>query len=120
MLRIAGQVPVYLILDAVDECPDDCGIPSTRGKVLDFLEELVKLRLPSLWLCVTSRVESDIRIVLEPLTCNRISLHDQDGQNDDIVDYITSTVYSDKMMKRWKAGDKELVINILSKRAGGM
>jgi hypothetical protein len=120
MLRIAGQVPVYLVVDAVDECPDDCGIPSTRGKVLDLLEELVELHLPSLRLCVTSRVESDIQTVLEPLASTRISLHDQGGQNDDIVNYITSTVYSDKMMKRWKAGDKELVIETLSKRAGGM
>jgi hypothetical protein len=120
MLRIAGQVPVYLIIDAVDECPDDRGIPSARGKVLASLEELVELHLSSLRLCVTSRVESDIRTVLEPLTSNRISLHDQSGQNEDIVDYIRSVVYSDKMMKRWRAVDKELVIDTLSDRAGGM
>jgi hypothetical protein len=120
MLRIAGQVPIYLIVDAVDECPDDCGIPSARGKVLAILEELVELHLRHLRLCVTSRVESDIRTVLEPLTCNRISLHDQSGQNEDIVDYIKSVVSSDKMMKRWRAADRELVIKTLSDRAGGM
>jgi hypothetical protein len=120
MLMIAGQVPVYLIVDAVDECPDNCGIPSARGKVLDLLEELVKLDIPSLRLCATSRVESDIRTVLEPLTWNRISLHDQSGQNEDILDYIRSVVYSDKMIKRWRAEDKELVVKTLSDRAGGM
>jgi hypothetical protein len=97
---IAKQVPVYLIVDAVDECPDDCGIPSARWKVLDLLAQPIKLYLPSLRLCVTSRVESDIRTVLEPLTSNRISLHDQSGQNDDIVNYIRFIVYSDKMMKK--------------------
>jgi hypothetical protein len=97
---IAKQIPVYLIVDAVDECPDDCGIPSARGKVLHLLKELVKLYLPSLRLCVTSRVESDIRTVLEPLTSNRISLHDQSGQNGYIDNYIRSIVYSDEMMKK--------------------
>jgi hypothetical protein len=120
MLRVAGQVPVYLVLDAVDECPDDCGVPSARGKVLGLIEEFVKLHLPSLRLCVTSRVEVDILTALEPLTPNRISLHDQTGQNKDIVDYIRSIVYSDKMMKRWREEDKELVIKTLSNRAGGM
>jgi hypothetical protein len=120
MLTIAGQVPVYLVVDAVDECPDDCGFPSARAKVLDILEELVNLHLPNLRLCVTSRVEFDIRTVLEPLTSNRISLHDQTGQNDDIVDYIAFFVYSDKAMKRWRTEDKELVIKTLSIRAGGM
>jgi hypothetical protein len=120
MLRIAGHVPVYLVVDAVDECPDDCGIPSARGKVLDLLEELVNLHLPNLRLCVTSRVESDIRTALDPLASNRTSLHDQSGQNNDIIDYIRSVVYSDRMMKRWRADDKELVIKTLSDRAGGM
>jgi hypothetical protein len=120
MPRIVGKVPVYLVIDAVDECPDNCGIPSARGKVLEILEDLIKLHLPNLRLFVTSRVEIDIRTALEPLMSNHMSLHDQRGQSKDIVDYVTSIVNSDKMMKRWRAEDRELVIETLSSRAGGM
>jgi hypothetical protein len=32
MLAIMGHVPTYLIMDALDECPNDSGIPSSREK----------------------------------------------------------------------------------------
>jgi hypothetical protein len=28
MLRLPGQVPIFIVLDALDECPDTSGIPS--------------------------------------------------------------------------------------------
>ena len=119
---VAGQVPTYIIVDALDECPDTSGIQSSREKVLDLVEDLVELRLPNLRLCITSRPEVDIRNVLEPLTSsiNRISLHDETGQKKDIVDYISSFVRSDRKMKKWREEDKNLVIQILSNKAGGM
>jgi len=90
--------------------------------VLQLLNELVKLSLPDLHICVTSRPEIDIRNVLEPLTSRRVSLHDQSGQKKDIADYVRSVVYSDleQIMRRWKIEDKELVIETLSERADGM
>ena len=122
ILEVAGQVPTYIILDALDECPDTSGIQSSREKVLDLVEELVGFYLPNLRLCITSRPEVDIRSVLEPLTptSNRVSLHDENGQKKDIVDYISSVVRSDRKMKRWREEDKRLVIQILSDKAGGM
>jgi len=109
-------------MDAVDECPDTSGIPSHRERVLQFVKELVELDLPNLHICVTSRPEVDIRDVLEPLTSLRVSLHNQCGQKKDIVDYVKSVVYSDseRIMKRWKMEDKDLVIETLSERADGM
>src|SRR5579863_6557006 len=80
MLGISSQVPIYLILDAIDECPNTSGIPSSRDKVLALVEMLAKLNLPNLHLCITSRPEIDIQTFFEPLTPNRISLHDQSGQ----------------------------------------
>jgi len=64
----------------------------------------------------------DIRTTLEPLTATRISLHDQDGQQKDIVDFVPvhSIVYSDKNMRRWRDEDKKMVIETISKRADGM
>jgi hypothetical protein len=99
MLRI-GQVPIYLIMDALDECPNDSGIPSSREKVLKLVKELVGLRRPNLRLCITSRPEFDIRTTLKPLSTQQVSLHDESGQKQDIIDYVTSVVYSDERMKR--------------------
>jgi hypothetical protein len=122
ILEVAGQVPIYIVVDALDECPGTSGMQSSREKVLDLLEDLLELCLPNLRLCITSRPEVDIRNVLEPLTSssNRISLHDESGQMKDIVDYINSVVRSDRKMKKWREEDKTLVIRTLSDKASGM
>jgi hypothetical protein len=135
MLKIAGPEPIYLVMDALDECPNNVGVSSPRDEVLRRVEELVKLRLPNLRLCVTSRSESDICKVLEPLLepiCKvleplpeplqsyQLSLHDESGQTKDINDYVTHIVHSDRQMEQWPDKLKDLVIEILSKKADGM
>ena len=120
MLKVSGCIPVYLIIDALDECPKTSGIPSSREKVIDLVKMLVKLNHPNLRLCITSRPELDIQMSLEFLTSNRISLHDQSGQKQDIVNFISSVVYSDENMQRWREEDKKMVIETLSERADGM
>ena len=115
-----GQVPIYLIIDALDECPNDSGIPSSRQRVLKLVKELVGLHYPNLHICVTSRPEFDIRSALRPLATQQISLHDEDGQKQDINDYVTSVVSSDDMMKRWRDHDKTMVIEKLTAKADGM
>lgn len=120
MLLILAQSPVYLVIDALDECPNNSGMPTSREDVLDFIEDLVNLRLPSVHICVTSRPEVDIRIALEPLTSLCVSLQDQSGQIKDILDYLGFIVYSDKKMRRWREEDKRLVIKTLSEKADGM
>jgi hypothetical protein len=109
MLLIQNEVPVYIFMDAIDECPNTSGVPSPRKEILGLVEVLVNLRLPNLRLCVTSRSEIDIRVVLEPLSSFRVSLHDQTGQKEDIADYIMSFVHSDRWMRRWREEDKELM-----------
>ena len=118
----AAKVPIYIILDGLDECPNTSGIQSSRDQVLGLVERLVKLNLGNLHLCITSRPEIDIRTSLELLTIpsNRICLHDQSGQRKDIADFVRAIVYSDKNMRRWRDEDKELVIETLSIRADGM
>ena len=120
MLSLPGQPPIYIIVDGVDECPNFPGRPSARGEVLGLIEGLVDLKLPNAHLCVASRPEMDIRMVLEPLTSLKISLHDELGQKEDIVAYIRSVVRSDPSMRKWKEEDKQLVIDTLSERADGM
>jgi hypothetical protein len=41
MLEVPRKFPLYLIVDALDECPDTSGLHSSREKVLDLVEELV-------------------------------------------------------------------------------
>ena len=120
MLSLPGQAPTYVIVDGLDECPNSSGTPSKREEVLDLINELVDLKLPNVHLCVASRPEMDIRIMLEPLTSLKISLHDEIGQKEDIIEYIKYVVHSDKTMRRWTEEDKQLVIDTLSDKADGM
>ena len=120
MLATRGQPPIYLIIDALDECPNDSGIPSPRERVLDLVKELVELRLSNLRLCITSRPEFDIHTTLDPLATQKVSLHDENGQKQDIIDYVTSVVHSDRKMMRWRGDDKNMVIEKLSEKVDGM
>ncbi|KAH9164379.1 ankyrin repeat-containing domain protein [Lactarius sanguifluus] len=122
MLRRLGHGPTFIVLDALDECPDSPGIPSPRRKVLDLVKELVDLHLEGLHICVTSRPEVDIRAVLDPLAPRSVSLHNQSGQQTDIVGYVRTVVNSSPStaMKRWRADDRNLVIKTLTERADGM
>ena len=122
MLRLPAQGPIYIILDAIDECPDSSGIPSPRGEVLQLVEELIGLHLQELHICATSRPEVDIRAVLEPLALSSVSLHDESGQKTDIANYVRNIVNltPSMAMKRWRDDDKNLVIETLTERADGM
>ncbi|KAN0127948.1 Ankyrin repeat-containing domain protein [Lactarius tabidus] len=123
MLSLPDQAPIYIILDALDECPNSYGIPSSRAQVLSLVKQLMDLHLPHLHICVTSRPEFDIRATLGRLALHGVSLHDESGQKEDIVDYVKSVVYSDSdetMMKRWREEDKKMVVETLSEKADGM
>ena len=120
VLRLPHAPMRYIILDAIDECPNTSGFPTAREEVLDLVEELVGLDLPNLRICVTSRPEIDIRTVLEPLTSLHMSLHDEVGQKQAILNYISNVVHSDRRMRRWRLEDKHLVIDALSTKADGM
>jgi hypothetical protein len=120
ILGLPGQETIYIIADALDECPNNRGLPSPREKVLGLIKELIDLRHPKLRICITSRPEIDIRNFLDPLASQKVSLHEERGQKQDIADYIKSVVHSDSKMRRWRAEDKELVIRTLSDRADGM
>lgn len=91
------QVPTYIIVDALNECPDTSRMWSPREKILNLVVALH----PDLRLCITSRPEVDIRTVLGPLTStsNRKFLHDESGQKD-TIHYVSSVVCSDRKTKR--------------------
>jgi hypothetical protein len=122
ILELPQQLPIFIIMDALDECPSTTGTPSSREEVLDYVEDLIGAEHSNLFICITSRPEQDIQSVLNPLTSRsrRVSLHEEQGQRQDIYNYVRSFVYADRAMRRWREDDKELVITTLSERAQGM
>ena len=119
LLHLPGKAPVYLIVDALDECPNTT-LLSHRDQVLLFLQDLVDSRLPNLRICVTSRPETDIKSILDPLTFRSVPLHDESGQKEDIENYIKFIVNTDRRMRRWTPVHKQLVVDVLTERADGM
>jgi hypothetical protein len=111
ILKLHGQPPIYLIIDALDEC---------SVTVTSLVEDLMDSQISNLHICVTSRPEADIKATLVPLTFHSISLHDEGGQIEDIERYIEWFVNDNRTMRRWKEADKQLVIDALKKRADGM
>ena len=120
ILKHPGQAPIFLILDALDECSSTFSMPSPRENALVLMKKLIESKLPNLRICITSRPEADIMVVLGPLTFRSISLHDERGQLEDIESYIKSVVNMDLRNRRWTAQDKQLVINVLTRYADGM
>jgi NACHT domain len=120
LLKLPGLPPVYIIVDALDECPSTSAFPSPRSEVLNLLEELIISQIPNLRICVTSRPETDIKDVLNDLIFRSISLHEQSKQKKDIEEYIKSAINTHPKNRRWKAEHKELVIDVLTRKADGM
>jgi len=120
ILALPKQPTVYVVIDALDECPTTGNLPSPREEVLGLVKDLVGLQIPNLQMYVTSRPEPDIEPSLGPLASVSVSLHRENGQVLDIEQYVKSVVATDPRMKAWKFSDKELVIEVLTKKADGM
>ncbi|KAH9980858.1 ankyrin repeat-containing domain protein [Lactifluus volemus] len=120
MLNLDERLPVYIIIDALDECLNNPPTSSPRRKVLDLLEDLVKSHFSRVHILVTSRDEHDIRHAFQSLPSLHITLHDQGGQKDDIVNYVKFMTHSHKDMQKWRSKDRDLVIQRLSEGANGM
>jgi hypothetical protein len=119
LLKRPGERTVYLVIDALDECPSTFSVSSPREELLSFLKDLVEAQLPNLRICVTSRLEVDIMSILEPLAFRSVSLHDESGQRKDIMRYIESIVKTNQNMQNWNPEHKQLVIDVLQKKADG-
>jgi len=120
MIKTEGLPTVYIIIDGLDECPNDSGVKPHREWVLELVNKLVDLQLPNVRICATSRPEADIQTALASLASHSISLHGEAGQKKDIADYVRFIVNSDRKMRRWRENDKETVITILARKADGM
>ena len=120
ILKLAKQAPIYIIVDALDECPNIPTIRSPRAEVLSLIQGLIRFQFPNLRICITSRPETDIKDVLNPLIFCSVSLHDQNGQKRDIEEYVKSVINTHPKTRGWKAKHKQLVIDVLTKKSDGM
>ena len=120
LLKLPGLPPVYIIVDALDECPNTFAFPSPRAKVLNLLKDFIKSQISNLRICVTSRPETDIKDALNDLIFRSVSLHELSEQKKDIEVYIESAINTHPKNRRWKAEHKKLVIEVLTKKADGM
>ncbi|OCH87556.1 hypothetical protein OBBRIDRAFT_735932, partial [Obba rivulosa] len=114
-----GELVTYIIIDALDECPNSPGIPSQREQVLEHVAHLVGMQTNTR-ICVTSRPESDIQKIFEPLPHRHVTLHVQCGLTEDISLYVHSIMHSDPLFKKWREEEKSLAIETLSRKADGM
>src|SRR5260221_10513858 len=73
VLEFPDQSTVYIVIDALDECPAMTDLPSPREEVLELVKDLVELQVPTLRLYVTSLPEADIEPVLTPLAFRSVS-----------------------------------------------
>jgi hypothetical protein len=122
MASIPDQAPIYIVIDALDECPDSIDTlgPSPREEVLSLVKRLVESRCSNLWISVTSRTVSKIETILQPLASHTLSLHNETGQREAIANYIRWFVTSEPKNHKWRDTDKDLVIKRLSESAHGM
>jgi hypothetical protein len=120
LLNLPKLAPVYLFVDALDECPNPSVVRSPRAEVLSFIEELVTTQILNLHVCVTSRQELDIKKVLDPLIFRSVSLHDEGGQKRDVEDYINSVINTRTIEAGWKEADRKLAFDALTAKSNGM
>ena len=110
---LQGFKRVYLIFDALDECPE-------REKLIDWLEEILAAKIEGLHMLATSRKEPDIVHRLGSLTSAVIDV--ESLLADDIRIYLTQTLQSDPRFKakKWPEDVFGEIRTTLTERANGM
>lgn len=116
-----GFSAVYIVVDALDECPIT---NDERKKLLNSLRHILKAAPDSLHMFCTSRKEANIDKALRPLLLeplgDEINLSNQtEHLNGDIAQYIDS-ILADANYNTWPKGVKEETRRVLMKKADGM
>lgn len=93
---IISQLPsdVFIIFDALDECPQKSG-QKERKQLLEFIEQLLENHRDKLHLVVTSRPEPDIREKLEKYRCVNL----EGGLSDDVETFVDAELETGKLSK---------------------
>lgn len=109
-------VGMFLVIDALDECPDD----GEREALLEVITEIHSWQAQQLHLLTTSRQQTDIEDVLKPLlTMKAISICDEQV-NADVKILVTHEVGNLAKKNRWPPILKSEVEEALLNGANGM
>ncbi|KAF8493152.1 hypothetical protein JB92DRAFT_1208461 [Gautieria morchelliformis] len=103
---------VYIVFDALDECPE-------RSRFLKVLREDHDWKLDTMHLLATSRKEGDIQKALSGLVSHEV-LMDETLVNGDIRVYVSRRLVEDVEFSMYSAHEKEMVKTTLTQRAHGM
>ncbi|VDC02870.1 unnamed protein product [Peniophora sp. CBMAI 1063] len=112
--------PVYLVLDAIDECSPD----TRRTKILPCLDELLRQSSTFMHILLSSRPEVDIREVFDEWRATRyaeeIDVHNVQSHSRDIESYIMHSLSSDSTFRKWPSHLVDLAQTSLHDKANGM
>lgn len=115
LINLGGQI--YIIVDALDECPN---YGKERISLLHILEALKSPQVPQLHLLATSRKETDIEAaLLRFVTTPPLSIQNAEV-DDDIRIHVKAQLENDPTMSKWPISVQEEVEQELIAKAGGM
>jgi ankyrin repeat protein len=120
MLALPGQGTIYIVIDALDECPCSFGQDTGRDRVLNIMKRLIESNLPHLRFCATSRPEGDIKSVFEAMTRSPSTVSLEERQMEEIAQYVKSVVKTDAKMGQWPEEVQAEVIDTLAENSRGM
>ena len=101
---------VYIVLDALDECPRD-----QRHTMLQVLVELNSWSKSGIHILATSRDEADIRETMGDLADDKISMRNDEVEKDMAL-FISQRLASWKRLQKWER-HHERIRNTLIQRA---
>lgn len=114
---VTGGPATFIIVDALDECPQAAG---ERRKLLKFIEAIMNLHMNGLHVFVTSRKEGDIDKSLR--TMGQFGPFGIQNANvdKDILSHVKFEIEQDVIMQKWPTVLQEEVEAYVESRAQGM
>ncbi|KAI9657547.1 MAG: hypothetical protein M1831_004163 [Alyxoria varia] len=109
--------PVYIIIDAMDECPAHSG---ERGKLLDLLQEMMASAAPNLHILLTSRKVQDIEQKIARLGSGHVLGILEEDMGGDIRSHVQTQLASDSTLSRWPQSTRQEIEDVLTSKANGM
>ena len=106
---------VFLLLDALDECPEGGEVRQTVLKRLEWLSRSA----PNVRILATSRELGDVRESMEMVGANPISIASR-SVDADIRKYVSSELSRDRRLCRLDAATKTLIEETVLQKADGM
>jgi hypothetical protein len=115
---LAAYDTVFVVLDALDECPDDYDAPLERSKLFGGLEYLSK-EASKLKILMTSRDTPDIRDCVVRLPAEKLPVQTRAVDND-IHSYVTQQLIKPPYFTRLKPKSLDLIQTSITAKADGM